>query len=513
MTARVPTTDELARIANQYRFELSTKEIESFQEVIGDVLASCNRLDEMTEPTLPLKYPKRDLGYRPQPEDNPFNAFYWRASVKGAESGKLQGKKIVAKDSVAVAGLPMMNGSAVLEGFIPDYDATVVTRILEAGGEIIGKAVCEDLSFSGSSFTPATGPVGNPHDRTRSAGGSSTGCGPLLVTSVADMAIASDQGGSTRIPAAWCGLAGIKATVGLVPYTGQFSLDITLDHCGSLARTVADAALLLEVMAGEDGLDPRQHNVRVADSYTKNLTGEADGLRVGIVKEGFGWSVSEPDVDKMVRDAAQKLKQVGATVSDVSIPMHRDGVHIWQPIGMEGVAATMIQGCSRGMGWQGFYSTQLVDAFGRGWHAQPNSLAENAKMAAMIGQYLKEHYNGRYYTKAQNLRRSLRDAYDRAFEKYDVLVMPTIPFKATKLPPANVNRKDYVDLTLNMIQNTGAFNLSGHPAISINTGFSKGLPVGMMIIGRYWEEPTVLRVAHAFEQANQQSVRVGMPKS
>lgn len=509
MSVKLPTIDELARIAQQYKFDISTKDLGDFQEVIGDILASCDRLDQLVEPTLPLKYPKRDLGYRPEAKDNPFNSFYWRASIKGAESGKLQGKKIIVKDSVAVAGLPMTNGSALLRDFIPDYDATVITRVLEEGGEIIGKAVCEDLSFSGSSFTPATGAVGNPYDKGRSAGGSSTGCGPLVVCGVADIAITSDQGGSSRIPAAWCGLAGIKATVGLVPYTGQFSLDMTLDHCGTMGRTVADAALLLEVMAGDDGLDPRQHNVQVASSYTKNLTGEAEGLKVGIVKEGFGWSVSETDVDQIVREAARSLETVGARVSDVSIPMHRDAVHIWQPIGMEGVAATMINGCSRGKGWQGFYSTRLVDAFGRGLHAQPNDLAENAIMATLVGQYLQDSYNGRYYTKAQNLRRSLRDAYDLAFERYDVLVMPTIPFKATKIPSANVSRKEYVDLTLNMIQNTGAFNLSGHPAISVNAGISAGLPVGIMFIGRYWDEPTLFRLAHAFEQSNKQDLKVG----
>src|SRR5207249_7877084 len=154
--------------------------------------------------------------------------------------------------------IPMMNGSAVLEGYVPDVDATLVTRILDAGGEIVGKAVCEHLCFSGGSHTSDTGPVLNPHDPKRSAGGSSSGSAALVVARECDMAIGGDQGGSSRIPSSYSGAVGLKPTYGLVPYTGVFPIELTLDHTGPIARTAADCALLLEAIAGADGLDPRQ---------------------------------------------------------------------------------------------------------------------------------------------------------------------------------------------------------------------------------------------------------------
>src|SRR5881398_357871 len=169
----------------------------------------------------------------------------------------------------------MMNGSSVLEGYVPEFDATIVTRILDAGGDIVGKAVCEHLCFSGGSHTSDTGPVFNPHDPTRSAGGSSSGSAALVVAGECDMAIGGDQGGSIRIPSSWCGAYGFKATYGLVPYTGVFPIELTLDHTGPIAATISDVALLLDAIAGEDGLDPRQKGVKVED-YTRALSNDVE---------------------------------------------------------------------------------------------------------------------------------------------------------------------------------------------------------------------------------------------
>ena len=179
-------------------------------------------------------------------------------SITEREGGPLAGRSVAIKDNTAVAGVPMMNGSATLEGFVPARDATVVTRLLAAGATIAGKAVCEDLCFSGGSHTSRTGPVRNPWDTTRSAGGSSSGSAALLAAGVVDIATGGDQGGSVRIPAAYCGVVGHKPTHGLVPYTGAFPIEQTIDHLGPMARTVADVALTLAVLAGPDGLDPRQ---------------------------------------------------------------------------------------------------------------------------------------------------------------------------------------------------------------------------------------------------------------
>ncbi len=496
---RKPPLDELGRIAKSYGLDLSAEDLASFRNLMDGVLASYRRLDQFAEPTLPVKYP-RNAGYRPPASENRLNAWYWKCSINGATSGPLAGKKIAIKDNVCVAGIPMMNGSAVLEGYVPDVDATLVTRILDAGGEIVGKSVCEHLCFSGGSHTSDTGPVLNPHDPKRSAGGSSSGSAALVVARECDMAIGGDQGGSIRIPSSYSGAVGLKPTYGLVPYTGVFPIELTLDHTGPIARTAADCALLLEAIAGPDGLDPRQSGAVRTESYTKKLPGDVRGLRIGFVPEGFGWPNSEPDVDKMVLDAAQRLTRAGATVTEVSVPLHRDGIHIWNAIAVEGATMLMVSGNSMGTNWKGHYTTSLLDFYGRSRRARANDLSETVKLVILLGQYMQDNYHGRYYAKAQNLARVLRAAYDDALGNVDLLLMPTLPLKATLLPAPNASREEYVGRALEMIANTGPFDVTGHPAITVPVGMSAGLPVGMMLIGRHWEDATVLRAADAFQK-------------
>ncbi len=496
---RKPPLDELGRIAKSYGLDASAEDLASFRNLMDGVLASYRRLDQFAEPTLPVKYP-RDAGYRPPASENRLNAWYWKCSIKGATSGPLAGKKIAIKDNVCVAGIPMMNGSAVLEGYVPDVDATLVTRILDAGGEIVGKAVCEHLCFSGGSHTSDTGPVLNPHDPKRSAGGSSSGSAALVAAGECDMAIGGDQGGSIRIPSSYSGAVGHKPTYGLVPYTGVFPIELTLDHTGPIARTAADCAALLEAIAGPDGLDPRQSGAVRTEPYTKKLTGDARGVRIGIVKEGFGWPNSEPDVDKMVRDAGARLTRAGAAVTEVSVPLHRDGIHIWNAIAVEGATMLMVAGNSMGTNWKGHYTTSLLDFYGRSRRARANDLSETVKLVILLGQYMQDNYHGRYYAKAQNLARVLRAAYDEALGSVDLLLMPTLPLKATLLPAPNASREEYVARALEMITNTAPFDVTGHPAVTVPAGMSAGLPVGMMLIGRHWEDATVLRAADAFQK-------------
>jgi amidase len=496
---RKPPLSELKRIAGAYGLELNQDDLTSFRNLMDGVLTSYRRLDQFAEPTLPVGY-RRDAGYRPTAVENRLNAWYWKCSIKGAQSGPLAGKKIAIKDNVCVAGIPMMNGSNVLEGYVPDVDATIVTRILDAGGEIVGKAVCEHLCFSVGSHTSDTGPVLNPHDPKRSAGGSSSGSAALVVAGECDMAIGGDQGGSIRIPSSYCGAVGHKPTYGLVPYTGVFPIELTLDHTGPIARRAADIAVLLEAIAGPDGLDPRQPPGLRTEPYTKALTGNARGVRVGIVKEGFGWPNSEPDVDAMVRQAAERLSRAGATVNEVSIPLHRDGVHIWNAIAVEGATMLMVAGNSMGTNWKGHYTTSLLDFYGRSRRVRANDLSETVKLVVLLGQYMQDNYQGRYYAKAQNLARTLRVAYDEALRSVDLLLMPTLPLKATLLPAPDVSREEYVARALEMISNTCPFDVTGHPAVTVPAGISAGLPVGMMLIGRHWEDGTVLRAADAFQK-------------
>jgi amidase len=497
LTARPPSLQTLRELAARYGFELSDEELLFYREGMAGVLGSYERLDQLAEPKLPVSYP-RGPGNRPSPEDNPHNAWYWRCSIPGAGTGPLAGRTVAIKDNVCVAGVPMMNGSSVLEGFVPDVDATIVTRILDAGGEIVGKAVCEHLCFSDASHMADTGPVRNPHDPERTSGGSSSGSAALVAAGECDLAIGGDQGGSIRMPASFCGVFGLKPTHGLVPYTGIFPIERTLDHTGPITRTVADAAVLLEVIAGRDGFDPRQVEVRVGN-YTSRLNDGIAGMSVGIVEEGFGWPDSEPDVDEAVRDAAECLRDQGAAVDTVSIPWHLEAEHIWNGIAIDGAVAHMIRGNAGGFNAKGYYDTTLIDAFARGRARNPDDLSETVKLVTLLGEYAQTRYGGRYHAKARNLATALTAAYNAALESFDVLVMPTTRTKALPLPPPDASPGQRIERALEIHAQTCAFDVTGHPAISIPCAISDGLPVGLMAVGRHCDEENVLRFARACE--------------
>ncbi|MFN8555888.1 MAG: amidase [Dehalococcoidia bacterium] len=506
MPVRPPSSDALRRAARACQLDFDDADLETMRALITESLAAYAVLDALPEPALPARYP-RGGGYRPGRQEDPLGAWYWKSAVRGAEGGPLAGKRVAIKDNVAVAGLPMMNGSALLEGYVPEFDATVVTRILDAGGEITGKAVCEHLCFSGGSHTSDTGPVRNPHDPTRSAGGSSSGSAALVVAGEVDLAIGGDQGGSIRMPASFAGCYGLKPTYGLVPYTGVFPIELTLDHVGPMGANVADVALLLEVIAGDDGLDPRQRGVRT-EPYVAALTGDIHGLRIGVVEDGFDLpGVSEPDVDAAVYEAARRLADLGADVRSVAIPLHRAGGAIGFAICVEGATDLMVRGNGGGTNWKGHYGASMFEAFARGRRARPNDLAPTVKLVALMGHYLQEAYQGRTYAKAQNLARTLTAAYDEAFRDVDLLLMPTTPMKATPLPAPDAGVAEIIRRAWEPLPNTMPFDVSGHPAVSVPCAMSGGLPVGMMLVGRRWEDATVLRAAHAYEQTGAYHVR------
>jgi amidase len=509
---KLPTSKQLREISASYNLDLSDADVESFLGLMKGVLASYDRLDQLVEPAPEVRY-LRSGSYRPEPEDNPLGAWYYRCSIKGAQEGLLSGKRVVIKDNVCVAGVPMMNGTAVLEGYVPETDATVVTRILDAGADIIGKAVCESLCFSGGSHTSDTGPVLNPHDHSRSAGGSSSGSAALVASGECDMAIGGDQGGSIRIPSSWCGTYGLKPTHGLVPYTGIFPIEVTLDHTGPIAASVEDVALMLSAIAGEDGLDPRQKDVQTAD-YLQDLGGGVEEMKIGVLKEGFGWpDLSEEDVDEAVHEASRNFAELGAEVSEVSVPMHRDGIHLWNVIAIDGATALMVDGNSMGTNWKGHYTTSLLDAYARGRITRADDLSETVKLTALTGRYMMERYHGRYYAKAQNLARKLAAAYDKALESYDLLLMPTLPMKATPIPDPDAPREEVVQRALEMIPNTCPLDVVGYPSMSFPCSLSEGLPVGAMLVGGSWEEAKVLRAARAFEGTGAYAVRPESVKS
>jgi len=496
----LPSLELLRSLSEELGLSLSDSDLDAYRELMRGPLGSFEAVAAAAQPTQPIRYPREQVR-APKPEDNPLNAWYWKCSIKGNADGPLRGKRVVVKDNICVAGVPMMNGSRVLEGYVPDVDATVVTRVLDAGAEIVGKGVCEHLSFGGSSFTSDTGPVRNPHDPSRSAGGSTSGPAALVASGEAELALGADQGGSIRIPSAWCGIYGIKPTYGLVPYTGISSAELTQDHAGLMAGTSLDLALLLEAVAGEDHLDPRQPRCQT-EAYSRGLTGDVKGLRVGVLEEGFDWpNTSEGDVDAAVREAASRLAHLGAEVKSISIPLHRQAHHIWRVVAVEGRTALMFRGRGTATNWRGYYTLSLLEAYARGFRARPQLFSHTLKFQVLLGEAMLRRYDGRYYARAQNLALLLRQAYDEALTSVDVLLLPTTPMKATPLPDPQSSWVESFPRNLEMTPNTAAFNVTGHPAISIPCALSHGLPVGMMLVGRFFDESTLLRAAHACETA------------
>jgi len=498
MTVRLPTPAQLEDVAAKVGLSLSKPDVDSFLALLKPLIDSYQVVDQMSDELPVVKYP-RTPGYRVPAAENPHNAWYYKTTVKGAPTGKLVGKTVALKDNVMLAGVPMMNGASTLEGFVPEMDATIVTRLLDAGAVILGKAHCEYFCLSGGSHTSAAGPVHNPMKHGYSAGGSSSGSAALVAAGEVDMAIGGDQGGSIRMPASYCGIYGMKPTWGLVPYTGVMPIEIFVDHTGPMTATVEDNALMLEVLAGDDGYDPRI-KAPATVSYSEALSGGVKGLKIAVVKEGFGWPNSEADVDAKVKAGAKLFEKLGAQVTEVSIPMHLVGGAIWTPIGAEGLTQTMMWGDGYGVSRSDLYSTALMD-FHRGWRWRADELSETTKLMTMLGTYINQQFGSRFYGKAVNISRRLKAAYDSVLAEHDLLLMPTLPLKSTKIPEPGAPREEIVARAFEMLPNTAPFDITHHPAMSIPCGLGDGLPIGMMLIGKAFDEATIYRAAHAFEQA------------
>jgi amidase len=499
-TVGTPSTAELVEIADDLGFKMSGEDADGFQQFLAGVIPSYWHADKLVEPRLPVRYP-RDSGFRPDIEDNPLNAWYWRCRIDGAEDGVLKGLTVALKDNICLAGIPMMNGSRILEGFVPDQDATVVSRILDAGGRILGKAACEDLCMSGGSHTSALGMIGNPHEPSHCAGGSSGGSAALLGAGVVDVAMGGDQGGSITIPASFCGVYGLKASYGLVPYSGILPLDTTIDHAGPMASTTEGVARLLTAIAGPDDLDPRQGGVVVQNYLDALAQSSLDGVKIGVIGEGFEWPESDPAVDRCVRQASARFAELGASVQPISIPQHRDGRYLADLVLTQGVYHQVIKGNAFGLNTRGHYMTGLADHFGQARRARPNDFPHTVKAFMMLAEYIERRSQTHYYAKGQNLSRRLRDAYNDALSTVDLLVFPTTPMVAPPLPAADCSVFENLSAAFEMVANTTGVNLTGHPAMSIPCGKSDAdLPVGMMLVGRHFDEITVLRASHGFEQ-------------
>lgn len=498
MSIQTPDDEELKQIADRWRLDIASNDIGIYRQLVDDALDSYGRVDELYAEQQPVT-PQR-TSREPDGQDNALGAWYRQCSIKEQSFGPLAGSTFAVKDNTAVAGVPMMNGSRIVEGYVPAVDATIVKRILAAGGEIKGKSVCEDLCLSGASHTAATGPVRNPWDLTRTAGGSSGGSGALVASGEVDMATAGDQGGSIRMPSAFNGICGLKPTFGLVPYTGAYPIEWTIDHLGPIARNISDLATFLTAIAGPDGHDPRQTDAPSGVDYSAGLNDGIGGLRIGIVAEGFGWEGrSEQDVDDMVMAAAHRFKDLGAEVSTISIPLHRDAEHVWRVLGTEGGVWQMIRGNGYGMNYRGLYDPEQIEHSNTGWKTNARHVSKTLKTAILCAEYTIEQTGGSAYAKASNVRPRINAALDAALTEYDVLCYPTLPYRAKKIPSSDAPIEEYVARAWDMMPNTQVTNVTGHPDLTIPVAQGEGLPVGMSIVGKQWDERTVLRVGRAYE--------------
>jgi len=493
-----PSQTELAALAARIGYDITPSELAEYGALIDSMLQGYDAVESIPDDTPKCKYPTRNYR-RPTAQENPHNAWFVKTTLRGAGSGPLHGKRVAIKDSIAIAGVPMMNGASLLDGYVADVDATVVTRVLDAGGEIIGKTHCEYFCLSGGSHTNASGPVHNPHRRGYSAGGSSSGSAVVLVTGEADLALGADQGGSIRMPSSFSGTVGMKPTYSLVPYTGLAPIEATIDHVGPMTMNVRDNALLLEAIAGSDEFDPRQIAVRVT-RYTEDLDRGVKGMRIAMVREGFGLPSSEPDVDVKVRAAAHVFQSLGATVDELSVPAHVLAGAAWTPVAFDGGTSTVLQTQGFGVGRLDYYMTSMME-----WlHARRDRIDEvppNVKLFTLLSSYITERYGYAYYGKGVNRVRTVRAGYNAALARYDALLMPTTPMKAQPMPDPGCSVTEWCRRATEMLMNTCPTDATHHPAISIPCAMSDGLPVGLMLIGKHFDEGTLYRLAYAFEQS------------
>lgn len=500
MPLRRPSLADLQQASHNRHLRLTEAELADYYELVCENIALYDELEQYPDPQRAVLPAVRVPLGRPAPAADPLNAIIQRCSVKADATGSLSGKRIGVKDTICVAGIPMTCASRLLYGFTPDIDATIVTRMLQAGAEITAVLNTDDFAFSGGGHTSAYGATRNAADPSRASGGSSCGSAAAVATGLVDIAIGGDQGGSIRIPSSWSGTVGHKPTHGLVPYTGIVGFDLTIDHIGPMTTNVADAALMLDVLAGADGDDPRQPATVPVQQYAKALTGDVKGLKIAVIKEGFGSRYGMKEVDVAVMDAAKLLEKMGAIVTEISIPEHTLVTPVWNAVAVEGGVNSFYAG-HHAYQHKGWYYPHLMSAMKRGIRTNGGDFSPTAKMGVLVADYMADQYHGVFYARARNFSNVLNRAYEKAFSEFDLVLMPTTPQTAMTLPASpEVDRKTFVRNALNMCANTAAFDLTGHPSISVPCKGNKGLPVGLMLAGRHFDDATVLRAAHAYEQ-------------
>ncbi|ARS89519.1 amidase [Natrarchaeobaculum aegyptiacum] len=498
MPLRPPTEDALAELAEDLYLDLTPDERERFAELAADRVDRYETVANYSlEPRLGGTESRvRSAGRRVSSDEDPHNAWVNRCFVAG-DDGDLAGWDVAIKDNVCVAGVEMTCGSNVVEGYVPDRDATVVTRLLEAGADIVGKTNMDDMAMTRTGHS-AFGPICHPEDDDYLAGGSSGGSAVVVATGEADAAIGSDQGGSVRIPAALCGIVGHKPTYELVPYTGCIGIEHAIDHPGPMGPDVESVARVLSVIAGSNEQHLRSHAPVPVERYEEGLDDGVDGLSIGVLEEGFDDPDAESGVLENAREAIDLLADAGASVEDVSVPMHDDAGAIHSVCAAEGLLDAFL-GEGLGHGWKAWYNRSWIEAFGKARRAQADDFPAALKLLVLLGAYTNNEYHSRYYAHGMNLTVELATRYDEVLEEHDLLAMPTTLVTARE---RDRDRDEFDRLaSQDVLANTTPFNRTGHPAISVPAGTADGLPTGLMLVGSRFDDATVLQAGRALEAA------------
>ncbi|MGA3054971.1 MAG: Asp-tRNA(Asn)/Glu-tRNA(Gln) amidotransferase subunit GatA [Candidatus Korobacteraceae bacterium] len=413
---------------------------------------------------------------------------------KGDALPPLAGVPIAVKDVFATKDVRTTAGSKILANFVAPYDATVVARLEEAGAIILGKTNCDEFAMGSSNENSGFYPVHNPRDHARVPGGSSGGSAAVVAAGTAVASIGSDTGGSIRQPAAFCGVVGLKPTYGRVSRYGLIAFASSLDHVGPFGKSVKDAALMLQYMAGREPLDSTSADVPVPN-YLDQIEQPVRGLRIGVPEEYFGEGL-DPEVRRAVEAGIQELANAGCEIVPISLPNTKYAIPTYYVVATAEASSNLARYDGVRYGVRATDGKTMAEMYRR---TRDAGFGAEVKRRIMLGTYvLSAGYYDAYYLKAQRVRRLLANDFHQAFAKVDAIVTPTAPTPAFKL---GEKTDDPLAMYLADIFTVTA-NLAGIPGISIPCGKSKdGLPIGMQIFGKHFDEPMVLRVGHAAEHA------------
>ena len=412
--------------------------------------------------------------------------------TKGGELPALCGVPMAHKDIFCTDGVRTSCASKMLDNFIAPYDATVISKFQQAGSVMLGKTNMDEFAMGSSNESSFYGPVKNPWNLETVPGGSSGGSAAAVAALLAPAATGTDTGGSIRQPASFCGLTGLKPTYGRVSRYGMIAFASSLDQAGPMTRTAEDAAILMNVMAGLDNKDSTSMDEAVPD-YTATLGNTLKGLKVGLPKEYFTDAL-DSDIAALIQNAVKTLEAAGAEIREVSLPMSELAVSAYYVIAPAEASSNLSRFDGVRYGYRCKNPQDLMDLYTR---TRAEGFGEEVKRRILVGTYaLSAGFYDAYYRQAQKIRRLIKNDFDQALSEVDVILSPTAPSPAFKLGEKTA---DPVQMYLEDIY-TIAVNLAGLPAMSIPCGFKNGLPVGMQLIGRSFDEGRLLNVAHQYQQ-------------